>query len=115
MVVQQTSLEAYIGLTNIGQRQAQVYYALKELGKANNLMIAKKLNLPINQVTPRVLELRQKGIIVQEMSYPCPYTHKLTMFWRISTGNNSGNRGVSDVNNLPTIKITSDGTERRCI
>lgn len=83
MVVQQTSLESYISLTDIGQRQAQVYYALKELGQANNLMIAKKLGLPINSVTPRVLELRNKGIIQQAMTLPCPATKRLTRFWRV--------------------------------
>lgn len=83
-MIQQTSLFSYVSIKpGLGERQRQVLEALKVLGEANNLMIAKKLGLPINMVTPRVFELRKMGAIVESYRDFCPYTKHMTIFWRI--------------------------------
>ena len=82
--MQQTSLLAYSQLQpELGERQRLVLEALRKLKEANNLMVSKSLGLAINQITPRMLELRKLGLVVQSYTYPCPYTNKLTRFWRI--------------------------------
>ena len=61
---QQTSLEAFRGITPcLGRRQREVYDTLKSIGPADNLTLSRALRLPINSVTPRVLELRELGLI----------------------------------------------------
>ena len=82
-MIQQTSLNAFNEIQpNLGEKQQKVYLMLKDLSVANNLILAKKLNWPINTVTPRVLELRQKGLIVKDSLRPCPISHRITWFWR---------------------------------
>ena len=83
MGVEQTSLNAFIDIQpTMGRRQLMVLHALKCLGKANNTMIAITMKLPINQITPRINELRKKGIVCHAGNFQFPYTHKITMFWR---------------------------------
>ncbi len=82
-MIQQTSLESYNKLTDLNLRQKEVLDALKQLGEANNLMISKKVELPINMVTPRVFELRGKGLIEESYKDKCPVTKKTTIFWKI--------------------------------
>lgn len=83
---QQTSLLAHRNLTKekIGARQRQVAEALERLGTANNRMISKESNLPINVVTPRVRELREKGIVQQAYKAIDPVTKTLTIFWELT-------------------------------
>lgn len=63
-MIQQTSLLAFYSLgAKLGKRQQQVFDAVCELGSASNEMIQKQTGLPINVVTPRVKELRDKGYL----------------------------------------------------
>lgn len=79
-----TSLLAYAEvLENLGEREAQVYQAVRELGVANNTMIAKHLDLPINCVVGRVFSLRKYGVLVYSKRDTCPLTLKKTMFWKV--------------------------------
>jgi len=60
--MQQTSLIAYKDIKKtLGKRQQQVLSALAI--PRSNAEIARALHLPINSVTPRVLELRNKGLV----------------------------------------------------
>jgi len=84
-VVQQTSILAYVGiLEELGERQKAVYKAIRELQVCNNTQIADELNLPISSITPRVNELRQKGVVVLDKKDYCHITNRLTMFWRVA-------------------------------
>ena len=80
---QTTSIEAYNFIkSSLGKRQEVVYKALEELKEANNLMISKKLNLPINQITPRVKELRDKKLVGVAFVAPDLYTLRNSIYWR---------------------------------
>lgn len=81
--IQPTSLLAYEEvLENLGTRQVQVFVVIRELKSCNNLMISKKLNIPINSITPRVNKLRKFGIVFQHKKDKCPFTKRLTIFWK---------------------------------
>jgi predicted transcriptional regulator len=83
--VRDTSLLAYYEvLENLGERQLEVYKALYDLKEANNTMISEKLNLSINNITPRINELRSYGIVRQSKKDTCPMTGKKTIFWKVS-------------------------------
>ncbi|MFB5634805.1 MAG: hypothetical protein ACE5SV_08100 [Candidatus Nitrosomaritimum aestuariumsis] len=57
------SLEAYRSIVeSLGPRQQIVFEALRN-NPASNKTLAKRLGLEINQVTPRTLELRKKGLV----------------------------------------------------
>ncbi len=78
-----TSLLAYAYvLENLGERQALVYAVIRRLKSVSNYKIAKKLNLPINRVTPRVNELRKLGVVMQHKKDMCPETNRLVIYWK---------------------------------
>lgn len=83
-MTQETSLLAFAEvLQNLGERQKQVYKAIRELGSCNNTMIANHLKLPISSITPRVRELRKKRAVIYHKKDYCRFTGKLTMFWKV--------------------------------
>lgn len=84
VTVSQTSLYAYSHLEDLGKRQRQVYDALNDLGEATNTEISRYLSLPINQITPRVKELRVKNVVVGSTQRPCRITKQKVRTWRIS-------------------------------
>lgn len=60
--MQMTSLLAYKDAKkDLNRKQKLVYEAIEQIQPCTNKRIATYLNWPINSVTPRVLELRQKG------------------------------------------------------
>lgn len=62
-MIQDTSLDAYNSIVeNLGPRQQIIFEALRN-NPASNKTLAKRLGLEINQVTPRTLELRKKGLV----------------------------------------------------
>lgn len=85
-MIQQTSLDSYWQLDDntLGQRQAQVLEAIAIIEPANNRQIAEKANLPINVVTPRVVELRELGKIVEAFKATDEATNRRTIYWRLS-------------------------------
>ena len=86
-MIQDTSLFAYNEvLKNLGERQLLVYNALKNLGEADNLSIAKYLNLPINTITPRIFELRDKKMVGVSKKDISPITKRKVIFWKIVEG-----------------------------
>lgn len=91
-MIQDTSRQSFKEIKNekdeLGKRSNQVYQTLVDLGEANNTMIKKELeqkgiNLPISSITSRINELRNQlkmvGFVKKDI---CPYTKKLTMFWK---------------------------------
>lgn len=82
--LQQTSLLAYAEiLESLNFRQIKVLKAIKKLRFCNNLMISKHLKLPINSITGRTYELRKKGLIKEIGKASCPFTKKLTIFFKV--------------------------------
>ena len=82
-----TSLKAFYDiLETLGDRETEVMILLIKNARhkvsLNNLMISKDLNLPINCVTGRVNSLRKYGVVVMDKKEKCPYTGKLTKFWK---------------------------------
>lgn len=64
MPVRETSIQAYHEeQPNIGRRQMQVLQAFKAYGPMNNRIVAARLDLPVNQITPRTFELRNMGLL----------------------------------------------------
>ena len=59
-----TSLLAYDDAKKgLGRKQQEVFRAIEEVGPATNKQLAEHLGWPINSITPRCLELRQKNKI----------------------------------------------------
>ena len=81
-MIQSTSQEAYDKIVNdLGKRQHEAYTILNEIEPACNKEIASKLCLPINEVTPRINELRYKGVV--EQAYKADYDGRKVIFWKI--------------------------------
>lgn len=66
MTSEQTKILSYLELTpaEIGHRQRQILDALRERGISSNRELSEFLGLPINCITPRVMELRKLGIVI---------------------------------------------------
>jgi len=59
-MIQNTSLLAYFEIqASLGAKQRLILDLFLKHGPMTNKMVAKKSNLPINSVTPRVKELRE--------------------------------------------------------
>ena len=58
-----TSKESYKKLEDLGPRQIAVHKAIGEMGTASNREIAGYLDKPVNEITPRVKELRDFGLV----------------------------------------------------
>lgn len=70
-------------VNSLPNKRHQVYLMLKDLGAANNMILARKLGWPINQVTGRVNELVKFELIEMDSYRSCPITKRTTMFWRV--------------------------------
>ena len=82
--MQQTSLLAFQEIKKeLGNKQKEVFNMLKNLGCANNNILAHKLNWEINRVTGRIRELAYKGRIKKAYESKCPYTKRKTIWWKV--------------------------------
>jgi predicted ArsR family transcriptional regulator len=82
--VQQTSLLAYSDLTSeLAPRQKAVADCVMAFGPMNNKQIANRLHWPINSVTGRVLELRNRGVLELERT-DVDQTGRKQMFWKVA-------------------------------
>ena len=82
--MRETSLEAYDDVKeNIGKRQMEVLDIIRILGCPTNLEISKYSGMPINHVTPRNKELREKGYVTECEKRPCSVSGKSAMSWRL--------------------------------
>jgi len=87
MVTAETTEETFKELNQSGERekrQLQVYNIIKGLGACSNSMIAHKLKLPINCITGRVNELRNKLKLVGFSHKDTdPYTKRKVIYWKV--------------------------------
>ncbi len=87
MTVTNTSLKAYHDIRvsgKLARRQYQVLENLRYLNVATNTEVSNEAKLPINQVTPRMLELRKAGLVVQAGQRKCYITGRTCKTWRIA-------------------------------
>lgn len=82
MGVVDTSLLAYCDIKeDLGARQKAILDVITYLGSCTNSEISKFAGLPINQVTPRVFELRESGHVILDTKRFCKVTGRLAMAW----------------------------------
>ena len=64
MITQDTSYESYqYALKTMSKRQHEVLRVLRNLDRATNHEISERTGWAINTVTPRIKELRNKGLV----------------------------------------------------
>jgi DNA-binding MarR family transcriptional regulator len=82
--MQQTSLQAYLTdvRPKLNQKQHEVYRALEEYGPCTNRQLAEYMDRPINTITPRVLELREKRRIYE--IYKAEDNGRKAIYWGTS-------------------------------
>ena len=91
-MIAQTSIESYhrISEHELSEQQQTVLIALSKTWPANNRMISEHLSstrerpYPINRVTPRINELRKKGVVSLYDKLVDPVTQRKTMFWKVN-------------------------------
>jgi predicted transcriptional regulator len=83
--VQQTSLLAYFDVKKVlGKKQMTLYQSMIEnVFPITNGELSKKLNWPINTVTPRMKELRDMGIVRSYGFRPCRTTGRVCNMWEV--------------------------------
>ena len=87
-MIAKTSLLAYdMILEDLADRQLQVFNGFKKLEYATSAMVAKEINLPINCVTGRCLELRKKFLLERSHISTCPCTKNRAQFWKLNNLN----------------------------
>ena len=76
-----TSFEALQAISStLSRRQSEVLECLKVYGAGTNHEIAKRMEREINTITPRILELRRKGL-VSSASSKIDVTGHRAMVW----------------------------------
>lgn len=81
---QETSAIAWNSIQDyLGSKQYEVLRAISFLGECNNQEIARHLGIEINRITPRVFELREKGLVEESRQDRDAETGRLTNFWRL--------------------------------
>lgn len=84
MPVQATSIINYYSILNeLGKRHKQILLGLKQIQPANNMMLSKFLNIPLQSVCGRMNELRKKGIVRFSHTGMCPIMKRTTNFYTI--------------------------------
>tara|TARA_B100000029_G_scaffold31644_2_gene30147 strand:- start:2863 stop:3120 length:258 start_codon:yes stop_codon:yes gene_type:complete len=70
-MIQETSRAAHQSVIDeLGPRQEIVFHQLQVSGGCTNEKLSDLLSLPINQITPRILELREKGLVKKMYEEP---------------------------------------------
>ena len=81
--VQPTSLEAFMSIRDeLGPKQQIVLKALEIVGHASNKELVTLVGWPINCITPRILELREMGLVEYDSERIDPLTGRSEMVWR---------------------------------
>ena len=82
---QQTSLWAYQEIqATLAPRQQQVYEALKRSEGMTNGELSSFLNVPINSITPRIFELREKGLVREKEKRICKSSGFRAITWEVA-------------------------------
>lgn len=69
---------------HLGERQEAVLDALT--GDMTNSEIAAKLGASINTITPRIFELRAKGLVTEFTKRKCRVTGRTAISWKQNNG-----------------------------
>lgn len=81
--MQQTSLDAFSSVRpSLGDRQQMVYDLIRCFGPLTNKEVSSLSGLPINSVTPRTLELRKLGLVVESEELTDVATGRRAIAWR---------------------------------
>jgi DNA-binding MarR family transcriptional regulator len=78
---QQTSIDAYYSIDDLGSRQKFVLELIRHYGNMTNREIASRLGWEINRVTPRVNELVKLGFVTDQGTKLDPQTGKRAIVW----------------------------------
>jgi hypothetical protein len=82
-MIQDTSLWAYACATqDLGKKQKEVFDALRFFPDATNAELAARLGWPVNRITPRCLELRKMGLILDAGKRTCKVTGSTAHCWK---------------------------------
>jgi hypothetical protein len=82
-MIQDTSLQALTQASkNLGDKQHRVFLALQEIPTATNAELGAKLGWPINRITPRILELREMGLVEDAGKRTCGQTGSTAHAWK---------------------------------
>lgn len=85
MAVQQTSKDAFHGevVPKLGDKQREVLDVLAKFEDMTNKELSDYIGHPINTVTPRILELRRKGMVTLSQIRPDKTTGVRAMAWKL--------------------------------
>ena len=80
---QDTSFFAYkVATQNLGAKQKTVLDALRYFPNVTNAELGQHLGWPVNRVTPRVLEIRKMGLILEAGKRTCKVTGSTAHSWK---------------------------------
>jgi DNA-binding MarR family transcriptional regulator len=84
MPVQETSLFAYMTeiKPSLGDRQRLVLDEIRKHKHITNSELSRALHLPINSITGRCKELRDKGYVEEWGKRTCEVTKRVVIAWR---------------------------------
>lgn len=106
-MIQQTSLQAFYSLKNLGDEQRHVYEAIKKLGAATDRQLSKYLGKEINCITPRRGELAEmkligeEGLVIQD-------TGRRAMAWSVRDPNDKQLKEVANETHGAAISWLND-------
>lgn len=82
-MIQDSSLKAYYAIqSSLSQRQKQVFAALSSVSNATNRELTEMTGLRINEVTPRIMELRKRGVVVEACHRRCRQSGRTVIAWK---------------------------------
>lgn len=84
--IQQTSLFTYFNTVKpeLGRRQRAVYEEIRKYPNITNTELAAAMMMPINSITPRVKELREKGLVRLGTKRDCKITRERVCAWEVN-------------------------------
>ncbi|ASR77169.1 helix-turn-helix DNA binding domain protein [Mycobacterium phage MyraDee] len=83
MSVQDTSIESYYkSLDSIPETERDVFRALSILGALCNREISDLIDRPINEVTPVVFRLRERGLVIESHRAKYAPTNRRVIYWK---------------------------------
>lgn len=85
-MIQQTSTQAYNSINNKELKRATVYKAIKESNGLTLFELSEKLQWPVNRITGRIAELRDKCLIVDTGIKRKNPTGKSAIVWGVVNG-----------------------------
>lgn len=86
MGIQETSVGAYRDVKpTLAGKHAEFMAELAKHKNATNLELSQRLGWPINTITPRTLELRKKGLVVEDERRHCKVSGRRAIAWKVLT------------------------------